>query len=302
MQALMNAPDPSTRFPRNGKLVGRLLVLAAALLWSTSGLFAKLPVFDEWSDPVRGPLLAFWRALFAALVLLPVVRRPRWKGNLVPLCGSFVVMNITYLSAMALTTAANTTWLQATAPWWVFVMLVFFFREPVVRRNLVPLGFGFLGVGLIVLCEIQGRSPIGVACGLASGVSYAGVVVFLRQLRGENPAWLIALCHLAAAIVMLPWVIYLGVWPSSGQLLVLAAFGVVQMGIPYVLFFRGLRTIGSLEAVLIGLVEPVVLPFWAYLARGEIPAWWSIVGAALILVGLLLRYVVLAELQRRAVG
>ena len=106
--------------PTQSKLAGRLYVLAAALMWSSSGLFAKAPVFAVWSDGERGPLMAFWRAVFASLILLPLVRRPRWRPALVPLALVFTLMNVTYLSAMALTTAANSIWLQSTAPWWVF--------------------------------------------------------------------------------------------------------------------------------------------------------------------------------------
>lgn len=96
---------------------------------------------------------------------------------------------------------------------------------------------------------------------------------------------------------LLPWVVYYGVWPTVNQLLVLAAFGAVQMAVPYILLNRGLRSVSSQEAVLICLIEPVLNPilvlFW-----GERPAWWTVAGAALILLGLLLRYTWL-EMPRR---
>ncbi|HEV3137158.1 MAG TPA: hypothetical protein VGZ26_04625, partial [Pirellulales bacterium] len=57
--------------------VGRLWIVLAAVMWSSSGLFAKAPIFDTWPAETRGVLLAFWRALFAGLLLLPLVRRPR---------------------------------------------------------------------------------------------------------------------------------------------------------------------------------------------------------------------------------
>ncbi len=289
--------DAPSSLPVVSKLAGRVQVLAAALLWSSGGLFAKAPIFTDWPAEIRGPTLAFWRGLFAALVLLPLVRRPRWRPGLVPLGVAFTTMNISYLTALTLTTAANAIWLQSTAPWWVFLIGVVLLREPVDRRDLVPLGFGFLGVGIILLFESQGQAATGVVMGVVSGVSYACVVVFIRRLRGENPAWLVALNHTVAVVVLLPWVVHVGRWPSLGQLAVLAGFGVIQMAIPYVLLMRGLRGIGSQEAVAIGLAEPILLPLWVYLVWGETPAWWTLVGAALILVGLALRYVVLESWQ-----
>ncbi len=272
--------------------MGRLYVVGAALLWSSSGFFAKNHIFDVWDEDVRGTLLAFWRALFAAAILLPTVRRPRWRIGLAPLVACFAVMSISYLTAMTKTTAANAIWLQSTAPWWVFLLSVVLFREPVVWRDLIPLGFGVLGVGTILFYEVQGTKVFGVLCGLAAGISYAGVVVSLRRLRDENSSWLVALNHGVAALVLLPWMLYLARWPSWEQLALLAAFGVFQMAIPYLMLIRGLRAISSQEAVAFGMLEPILIPIWTFLIWDETPERWTIVGASLILTGLVLRYVV----------
>jgi len=276
----------------HGKLAGRLWVLGAALMWSTGGLFAKLPIWDDWTLEVRGPMFAFWRALFAALVLVPTIRRPRFSPYLVPLALAFTFMNITYLLAMTRTTAANAIWLQSTSPWWVFLISVFLLRKPVVRHDLIPLVFGGLGVGTILLFEVRGQTQFGVACGLLSGIGYALVLMLMRKLRSQNSAWLVALNHAVAALALLPWVIYVGRWPSPIQLVVLAGFGALQMGIPYTFLLRGLRSVSSQEAVAIALIEPVLNPLWVFLCGLETPAWWSVVGALLILIGLVLRYVV----------
>lgn len=269
---------------------GRLWVVAAALMWSSCGVFVKAGAFDDWPPSASGALLAFWRSLFAALVLLPLVRRPRWNVQLLPLTVCFTVMCITYLSAVALTTAANAIWLQSTAPWWVFLLSVLLLREPVARRELIPLGLGMLGVGTILGFELHGEDQLGVACGLAAGVGYGGVLILLRRLRSESSTWLVALCHSVAAVAILPWVIYQAILPSPGQLAVLAAFGVFQMALPYLCMTRGLRTISSQEAAAIALVEPVLMPLWVLLLGIETPRWWTVMGASLILVGLVLRY------------
>ena len=108
----------------------RLLALVAALMWSTSGFFAKAPYFAGWS----GPALAFWRAVFACLILWPLVRRPRWSWRLVPMTLFFAGMNYTYLTAMVTGSAANAIWLQCTAPVWVLLVGVFVFHEHAIAR------------------------------------------------------------------------------------------------------------------------------------------------------------------------
>ena len=46
---------------------------------------------------------------------------------------------------------------------------------------------------------------------------------------------------------------------------------------------RGLRQVAALEASLICLLEPVLNPMWTWLAHGERPNGWSLVGGAVIL-------------------
>ena len=282
-------------------LGGRLLVALAAVMWSTSGLFAKATTFEVWPVEDRGVLLAFWRAAFAGVLLLPAVRRPKWDVRLVPLCVAFTIMNVTYLSAMTLTTAANAIWLQSTAPWWVFLVGVLVLGEPFARSQRIPLLVGGLGLAIILWFEVQGQARAGVLCGLVSGFSYAGVVLSLRALRGLDTVWIVAVAHLVTAALIFPYVVYLNEWPTMVQLPVLAGFGLFQMALPYVLFARGLRAITSQEATVIGLLEPILLPLWVYLAWDEVPAPWTLVGGGLILAGLILRYGVPLLRNRRRV-
>jgi len=295
------ADSPLSHASRTGDSVsrwrGRLLVVAAALLWSTSGLFVKAaPVFAEWPEEIRGLLLAFWRAVFAALILSPFVRQRRLNWLLVPLGLFFVLMNLTYLSAMVLGTAANAIWLQYTAPAWVFFMSWLFFRESADQRDIMPLACAIAGVVVILFFEFRrvgvgaGGVPWGTVLGLISGLAYAGVLVFMRRLRGEDPAWLVVFNHVLVVAVLFPFLAVWGRIPSLGQLVVLMAFGSLQMALPYYLLIKGLKDIPSQEAVLIGLIEPLVMPLWVWLVWAEIPAFWTIVGGGIILFGLVIRY------------
>lgn len=279
----------------------RLLVLAAAVLWSTSGFFVKSPDLRGWP----GPPLAFWRAAIACLVLWPLVRRPQWSWKLVPMVAAFAAMNYTYLTAMAKGSAANAIWLQCTAPVWVLLVGVLVFGERAVGRDWLLVGFAAAGVAIILHYEWQQFALEAVLWGLASGVFYAGVVLSLRQLREMDSAWLTALNHLVTAVVLAPLALGGGYVPAGRQWLLLAGLGIVQMGLPYVLFARGLKGIAGHEATGIGLLEPLLVPLWVYLAWGDRPAWWTLVGGGLILVGLAIRYLVPRQkvrLEPTAVG
>ncbi|MCI0362008.1 MAG: DMT family transporter [Planctomycetaceae bacterium] len=287
------APDTAHSAP--SIVTARLLVLTAAIMWSTGGFFVKAPYFAGWP----GPVLAFWRVAFACLVLLPLVRRPAWSWKLVPMTAAFTLMNYTYLSAMAKGSAANAIWLQSTAPVWVLIVGVLVFGEKATRRDLLLLLFCATGIGVILYYESRGASLEAGLWGLAAGVFYGGVVLGLRQLRAMDSTWLAAMNHLVTAIALAPIAMAPLVnsssptpFPSGMQWLLLAGFGILQMGLPYILFARGLRTIPGHEATAIGLLEPILVPVWVLLAWGDRPAWWTLAGGGLILIGLAVRYAV----------
>src|SRR5437762_3469527 len=104
------AMDPRSRGPAvtPSAAEGRLLIAVAAVLWSTSGAFTKLLTKDTFlhlNDPVLpGLVIAFYRALFAGLALLPALRPRdisfRWAMLATALC--FALMNALYVLAMSL--------------------------------------------------------------------------------------------------------------------------------------------------------------------------------------------------------
>jgi drug/metabolite transporter (DMT)-like permease len=220
-----------------------------------------------------------------------MVRHPSWSWKLSPMTLFFVGMNYTYLTAMVEGTAANANWLQCTAPVWVLLVGVFVYGEHAHRRDWLMVAFAAIGVSIIAYFESRGVAGTAVAWGLGSSFFYAGVVLSLRRLRGFDPVWLAALNHLVTAVALAPFALGRSEYPSGMQWLFLAGLGILQMAVPYVLFARSLKRIAGHEATGIGLVEPLLLPTWAYLAWGDQPARWTLVGGAFILAGLAIRYI-----------
>lgn len=298
--SLSGVPDAR---PHESWLGGRLQILLAGILWSTSGFFAKAPWFDAWPEDIRGLMLAFWRSFFACLILVPLIRKPRFQWQLLPMVVCFAVMVWSFMSAMVHGPAANAIWLQYLSPAWVLIASVLLLREQVSRADVGMIACCMTGVLLILLMEMRyGVSLYPTAMGILSGLSFAGVVISMRSLRDADPAWLITLNHGATALLLLPWVWQCEQRVSAGGYLALGMFGIFQMSIPYVLFARGLKTTSSPEATVLTLVEPMLVPLWVYIAwhnhpSYDAPQWWTWAGAAFILSGLLGRY--LFVLRRR---
>jgi drug/metabolite transporter (DMT)-like permease len=275
---------------------GRLLVVLAALLWSTSGAFAKVLTKDTvfgLNVPSVDPLpMAFGRTFFAALALLPTLRRHdlSFRPMMVPMVLCFAVMNATFVSALALGTAANAIFLQYTAPLWMILASLFWLGEPVDRRSLWAVLVGSLGIGVIVWGGRQEAQLGIVAIGLTSGLAYAGVILFLRVLRDVSPRWLTVLNHTVSALVLVPFILGSGM-PTPGQLVVLFFYGAGQMALPYWLMAKGLRDVPPQEAGTLTLLEPLLNPLWAYLVfPRERPSVYTLVGGLFILGALAWRY------------
>jgi DME family drug/metabolite transporter len=278
---------------------GRVLVALAAMLWSTSGAFTKLLTKDtslHLNEPeLPGLLIAFYRALFAGLALLPALRPRdisfRWAMLATALC--FAAMNALYVVAMAMGSAANAVLLQYTAPMWMYLASVFWLGEPADRRSSVALAAGLLGICIIIYGGWEATQLPVIAIALGSGVTYAGVILGLRVLRAASPRWLTVVNHLTGALVLLPFIWFaVRTSPSLSQLGLLFVFGAGQMALPYWLVARGLRVVSPQEAGTITLLEPLLNPLWAYLVSpaSEKPTLYTLLGGGCIVGALAWRY------------
>ena len=300
--------EPST--PVNA----RALLVLAAVLWSLGSLFTRVLTYPTGlglEQPALTPLhLAFFRGAFAGLALVPLLRPHdvRFRPVMLGMVGCFGLMSGLYMSALSLGPAANAILLQNSAPFWVYLIGVYLLGDPPDRRSLRAILVGTAGTVLIVAgntaagpADVDGSAALVLLMGLGSGITYAGVVLFLNGLRHESSAWLIVLNLLGSATLIGGFVVARGGWdaariwfstPSAAQLGFLAVFGLLQMAIPYWLFARGLRSVSPQEAGIITLLEPVLNPIWAYLIAPdqEKPTAWTLAGGLLLLGALAWRY------------
>ncbi|MEE9550638.1 MAG: EamA family transporter [Candidatus Binatia bacterium] len=263
---------------------GRLLILFTGVLWSLGGVFIK-------SLELPPVVIAFYRSIFASLLFSLFVTRSGWRLGfpLLVSVASYTATMSFFVWANKLTTAANAIVLQYTAPIFVFLIIRLWFREPISGSNLLTLFLGMVGM-TIIFSGSRGQQDLqGVTVALFSGIVFSIYMVNLRFLKGINPLALTFVNNLVCSLALLPLAVT-QLALSTDQLLALAAMGVVQLGIPYFLFSKGLETISLQEASLIVLVEPVLNPVWVVLIVGEVPSGATLVGGGVILFSLALRY------------
>ena len=264
---------------------GRLLIVAAALLWSLAGVFIKF--LD-----VAPLTIVFYRSLFAFLVFTPFARRGQWRFNTHVLISvvTYTGAISAFVSANKLTTAANAIVLQYTAPIFVFLFSRFVLGEKITRLNWFTLLAGMAGVGAISFDSAGEPEMAGVVLALVSGALFAAYMINLRRTEQVSPIYLTWINNAVCALLLL-FVVKSQLALNLGQLLLLVVMGAVQLGLPYFFFSKGLQSVSLQEAALIALIEPVLNPIWVGLTVGEIPSTATLSGGAMILVGLGVRYV-----------
>jgi drug/metabolite transporter (DMT)-like permease len=275
-----DAAEPSKREVQRG----RLLILLAALLWSLAGVFIKFLDLHPLA-------IVFYRSVFACLVFVPFLKRSdfRFNGPIVVSVISYTAAISAFVSANKLTTAANAIVLQYTAPIFVFLFARLVLGEKISILNGLALAVSMLGVGIISFDCAGEPAMAGVLLALLSGILFAAYMINLRGTKELSPVYLTWINNLACALLLLPWV-QSQLTLSMNQCLILAVMGAVQLGLPYFLFSKGLRTVSLQEASLVALIEPVLNPLWVAIVVGEIPSVATITGGGMILVGLGMRY------------
>ena len=306
-----------TNMPRRSYFVGVILLFSAAILWSLGGALIKL-IHEDGRGP-HAVTIAFYRSLVAGLLLLPLARGrfhtlkrrgkpPAGSSPATPPRASsyvrkrglvlrpaalscvmfFALMTVFFVVANTKTEAANVIILQYTSTFWVFGLSPWLLREKPGTGDLWILAVAMTGIAIIFVGN-AGTDLVGLIIALAAGLFYALLTLMIRQMRDSDSAAVTVLNNLGSAVLLLPVVLLVGhLSVSSRALILLIVLGVVQFGLPYYLFTLGLVRVPAYQAALITLIEPVLVPVWAYLAVGEHVTMTTAVGGGVILVALCL--------------
>ena len=268
-----------------------LFVAGAAILWSTGGLFIKLA-------PMPAIAVACGRSLVAAVFYL-IVLRPNLRAARLSTALAYAGCIVTFVTATRLTTAANAIFLQYTGPAYVLLLSPLILKEAFRRIDGACVLLSLAGMSLFFVGKVEAGQALGNGLGIVSGVFFALTVVFLRRdSRAGNDTALpsTALGNLIAAAVTLPFALQaLPQMTSARGAGVLLYLGIVQLGVAYVLFIRGVRKVPAAEASLISMLEPVLNPVWVLLGTGERPGPWALLGGAIVIAAVVVRTLAPAE-------
>ena len=265
-----------------------VFVVFAVLLWSTGGLFIKMTTLDAFAVNAG-------RSLFAAVTVAVFTYKKGLKLDRFTLLTSFLYAGTLscFVYANKTTTAANAIFLQYTAPIYILILAPFVLKEKFRFRDLITVAVCIAGMSLFFLetpseeNKLATNIFLGNIAALASGVFFGLYFLFLRHprsLENRNPAISVFYGNILIVLFMLPLLANNPPAPNVTDALAILFLGVFQIGIAYLLFTKGIAEgVRSLDASIIGFIEPLLNPVWVFLFIGETPSKWAILGGAIII-------------------
>ena len=254
------------------KKLSVLLILTAGILWGVIGIFVR-HYGDKGLDSMQiaGLRLTLSAVMFSLFVL--IFDKKLFKIKLKDIrifLGSGIlsvgVFTICYFKSIALSSLSVASVLLYTAPVFVMLFSLIFFKETLSVSKIIALIAAVLGCAMTV-GVIGGELSVtltGFLFGLSSGVCYALYSIFSRFAldRGYSPLTVTLYTFILASVSVLcvsdPVPVVQVMTESVGSFFYSLLFALVSCVLPYLCYTLGLKHIRSTTASIIATVEPVV--------------------------------------------
>ncbi len=273
---------------------GTAFVVLAALSWGVSGGIGGILLASDW-DPC---VVSFYRGLIGLLFVCAwLVLRPQghglsnhrlWFWSTVAglgVAGNFAF----YFLSIAEGSVAVAVTLMYSAPVFVYLASVLLKLERPSALKFAAILMVLLGVVLLTRLHDLGApavTPLGVASGLLSGLSYAVFIFGFKNAGRYGSPQAILVIAFAVLVAVLIWpadtdqisaVLSAPSWP------LFAVLGVLGAGVSFLLYIIGLKQTTPSVAAIVAMIEPVTASLFGVLVLHEKLADLQVVGMMLIL-------------------
>ena len=275
--------------------LGHIMAFICVLTWGSTFVISKGLL--EFLHPLQLMLLRFTLAYVALWFIHPkwyFKWREEWRFLAMAL-----LANTLYCwaenTALSLTQASNVSILVSTSPLVTALILAFFCREKLSRRQLAGFGIAFAGVVLVVFngAFALHLNPAGDILALLAAVLWAGYGMLLRRWSGSYNSILITRKLLFYAILtVLPMVIASGEpidfarvmsWANIAKI---AYLGLMGSALGYILWSGAVSRIGVLSANMYIYMIPLITLLVSVIFLNEKITAMGFAGIVLVISGM----------------
>ncbi|WP_413468535.1 DMT family transporter [Mesorhizobium muleiense] len=274
-----------------GTSLGMILVFLAALCWSFGGAIARfVDVDDAWT-------IVFWRSLWAATFIVGfMLWRDGFRGTFqsfskmglpgLAVAGCFAVNSTAFVIALSYTTVANILLIQAAVPLFAALIAFVALGERIAGSTWFAIVAVIAGIAVMVSDSLGGSVSL-IGNGLALMIAFGFAIATVITRRCAQIPMMSATClgTVLAGIGALTRAS--GLLVSSSDMMLLFAFGAINLGLGLALFVSGARLVPAASAALLSTFEPILGPIWVWFFHAEIPSGRTIAGGAMVVAALL---------------
>ena len=283
-----------------GRRTAILEGLSAGLFFGSAAIFIRLlPTLSVLS-------IAIGRLVVASLVLtvLAVLLRVHLELSILRvnldrifLLGLLLGLHfILFISSVRATSILNATVLVSTTPVMAMVISTLIFKIRPSRIALCGLAISFLGIMMIIYGDASGSLSLSIIGDLEAVLASLAEAFYLnygRELRMRfEPIAMMPIVYLIATIPIVCASFFLEITLSLPigleAILILIGLGIVPTALAQTLYFSSLLELKSFETATLALLEPIGATLLAIILFHEFPGALFVVGAIIVLTGVLL--------------
>jgi len=258
-------------------------ILFAIFLWSSLGVVVRL-------SGAEIHVLMFYSLAISVITQGVFLSQKKYRKELLDIrklrypvvLGIISCINtFTFFFAFRNTTIANAVLTHYTAPVIVAFLAPFILKEKITGKIVMVLLLASAGLWIMLDgFSIAQNQMMGIVSGLASGIAYAFIVIFLRMHSQKfTPLVLAFYTNITIIILLAP---FIRVFPMHALWSYLF-MGIIHSTVAPILYYKGLQEVTANKAAVLGYLEPVCAIIISMIFLKEIPGIHSIVGGLMII-------------------
>lgn len=270
-------------------------IVVATIFWGFIGYFSTTLKNAGLSTPQTLSVRMTFAALALIIATLLINPKKGFKVSLKDLlmlfaCGTITltVNNMFYFTSIERSGMSVAAVLMYTAPIFVMIMSAIFYKEKITLIKVAALIVTFAGCTLVSLSSSNNvADPIGIGCGLVSGITYAMYSIFANSLLKRYTSLTVVMytyffAALSSYFVASPLETFPLMWNT--QMTVYAIlFGVFCSAAAHGLYSLGMKYTEPSVASILATLELVMASIVGYIAFGQSLAWYNYIGIILVM-------------------
>lgn len=286
------------------KKIAPVFVLMASVLWGSMGIVtrytASLGFHTRQTAAVR-----ICSAMLILVLFLFITDRKKLKINFKDLkwfigtgAGSLFINNLTYAETVQRASLSVAVVLLYTAPIFVMLMSVFFFKEKLTAQKIFSLILALTGCVLVVgLSDANVGEHVGVTLliGLCAGFSYSLYSIFGKVLMEKYHSLTVTvytfiIASICTFIISEPLSMFQIIGENLSSMPLVIIGSVITLGLPYLCYSIGLKYVESSRASIIATFEVVAASLFGVILYGETLDMFNIIGIVCVISAIILSY------------